>query len=318
MTRFEVEADGPGCLIIRWEPAGDPENLLVGAGPTPEPDLHTHLMEVSSALGSARVKHRASGRPYVSISGSGGVQVVAERRVPLLGIGNFRDLGGYRTKLGGHTRWGLVFRSDSLHPCTPEDLDVLDALGLRTIYDLRRNDELAEAPGPRASVQLTVPSGPAERDPTTLRGREQAECWLFEYYCGILAVGGSALGRLLTELAQTDAPVVFHCMGGKDRTGMAAALLLSWLGVDRETVLDDYELPSVYSRPNSVRAVIAKFAETGIDTEAAEGMLSTPRWAMADALGVLDEQYGGIEVYLRGPGEMKDEALKALRSRLVV
>jgi protein tyrosine/serine phosphatase len=169
------------------------------------------------------------------------------RRLPFAGALNFRDIGGYPSGHGGLTRWGAVYRSDSLHYLTEDDLPAFDALDVKTIYDLRRASERS----------------------------------------------------------------------GKDRTGMAAALLLTALGVDRETVLDDYELTNDYRSVAQVPDVIDKFVDAGIRRDAAAGMLSAPRWAMAKALDELDMSYAGIDEYLLGPGGMSDGALQALRAALL-
>ncbi len=133
----------------------------------------------------------------------------------------------------------------------------------------------------------------------------------------MLDVAGPVFGDLFSRLAECEGPVMFHCMGGKDRTGMTAALLLSCLGVDRDTVLDDYELTSRYNGPGRIPHVVDQFVSEGIEREAAIGILSTPRWAMEDALHRMDSTYGGITSYLRGPGGMDPRTIKALRSRLL-
>jgi protein-tyrosine phosphatase len=154
-------------------------------------------------------------------------------------------------------------------------------------------------------------------DPSTLKNRDDGERWLFEDYCGMLEFAGPVFGRLFTEFAESDGPVMFHCMGGKDRTGMTAALLLSCLGVDRQIVLDDYELTSHFSGPERIPDVVVLFVAGGISQDAAIGMLSTPRWAMEGALDRLDSDYGGIDSYLRGPGRMDQGTLESLRDRLL-
>jgi hypothetical protein len=98
---------------------------------------------------------------------------------------------------------------------------------------------------------------------------------------------------------------------------MTAALLLSWLGVERETVLDDYELTAIFNSGERLRAVEDIFVGAGIARLTAQGLLSAPRWAMAGALTILDDRYGGIEAYLRGPANMTITSLENLRKRLV-
>jgi protein-tyrosine phosphatase len=247
------------------------------------------------------------------------VNAVSNRRVPFDGVTNFRDLGGYPTVSGGQTIWRSVFRADSLHNLTPDDQAAFDRLRVRAIYDLRHDEEREERPGPRACIHLALPSRRVEEtDPLTLRSRMDGEEWLFENYRGMLEAGGPVFGELFSQLAEPDGvPAVFHCAGGKDRTGMAAALLLIWLGVDRQTVLDDYELSNRYGFGDRLPAVIEVFVQRGISRPAAEAMLSAPRWAMARALDLLDSESGGVELYLRGAGLMTDSSMESLRAKLV-
>ena len=243
---------------------------------------------------------------------------ISDRRLPFVGVNNFRDLGGYRTETGAVTLWGRVFRSDSPHNFTAADLEAFDALDISVIYDLRRDAERDEDPGPRPCVHQELPSKPVfATDVNTLRDRTDGERWLFEDYCGMLEVAGPVFGELFSQFADREGPMMFHCMGGKDRTGMTAALLLSCLGVDRETVLDDYELTSRYSGPDQIPHVVDLFVTGGIAREAAIGILSTPRWAMQNALDRLDSSYGGIEAYLCGLGGMNQRTIESLRARLL-
>lgn len=240
-----------------------------------------------------------------------------QRCIALTGATNFRDLGGYPTANGGRTKWRLVFRSDALHRLTHEDVAAVQELGVRTVFDLRRQEECDREPGPLPAVHLELPSQ-NPLDVADLRSRRDGERWLLEDYLHMLASGATVFGRLFGFLADADDGVaVFHCAGGKDRTGMAAALLLAALGVDRQVVLDDYELTNRYRGVDHVPQVVDLFADAGIARAAAEGMLSAPRWAMEEALLALDERYGGIESYLAGPGRMEAESLTALRRRLV-
>ena len=81
-----------------------------------------------------------------------------QRRIAFTGVWNFRDIGGYETLDGRMTRWGRVFRPDSLRCLTADDLESFDRLGIRAIFDLRRAQELEEFPGPRPFVHLPLPS----------------------------------------------------------------------------------------------------------------------------------------------------------------
>src|SRR5665213_1605184 len=219
----------------------------------------------------------------------------------------------------GVTRWGQVFRSDSLHYLLPDELEIFDELGVRTIFDLRRAKELEEFPGPPPVINLPLPSRTvSETDPSSLIERIDGERWLFEDYCGMLENAHVEFGALFARLANPKClPAVFHCFGGKDRTGMTAALLLSALGVERETILDDYEQTNEYRGFVHLPNVVDDFMSFGIARPAAERMLSAPRWAMTDALEVMDVEHGGIESYLRDQCGLSDDTLSDLRAVLV-
>jgi protein-tyrosine phosphatase len=241
------------------------------------------------------------------------------RRVPFAGALNFRDTGGYPVAGGGVTRWRAVYRSDSLHYLTGGDLAAFDALGVRAVYDLRRPAEIARFPGPRDYACLEIPSGDLATWPAaSLRTRRDGEEWLAADYLSMLATAGPAFGSLLSRLAGSgQLPAVVHCLSGKDRTGMAIALLLTALGVDRGTVLDDYELTSRCHASRVPEVVEALARRLGIGRPAGEALMSTPRWAMARALRELDQAHGGIRRYLLGPGGMSPQALSALRAGLI-
>ena len=270
-----------------------------------------------------RLTDLAPGRHYVSVapSGGGSAVVAAERRLPFEGVRNFRDLGGYRTSSEGWTRWGHVFRADALHQLTAVDLVALERLGLRVVYDLRGDDERRREPNPMQSRQFALLGPQSSGDRPDLSDRQEAgdgERWLHDQYRGMLADAAPLFGQLLSSLTDPDGlPAVFHCAAGKDRTGLTAALLLSWLGVDRETVLDDYELTGVWRTIEHEQPALRSLVACGMSHEAAVASLGAPRWVMAETLATLDADYGSIEAYLSGPAAMERATLDELRHLLV-
>ncbi len=196
---------------------------------------------------------------------------VPERLVALEGAFNFRDLGGYPSSRGGHTRWGLLFRSDTLHELTEGDVGVLRGLGLTTVVDLRTPAELSRTgrgrlePEPIGFHHLSVlgdgsaladryPGGDAGGDDgdRTSRAVEPGEVVaapapvgedLGERYRWYLEVGREALVEALQLIGEPGRlPLVFHCAAGKDRTGVLAALVLDLVGVAHDTIVEDYLL----------------------------------------------------------------------------
>ena len=173
------------------------------------------------------------------------------RQLPLTGGRNFRDLGGYATSDGRRTRWRRLYRSGVMHRLTDEDCAQLSALGIRVICDLRtpgeRNREPTNLPLDAIDVmawdydhrhisfraQLT---GQEVLSPEVVRG-----CML-KIYRSLPQLLAEQFGGLLRRVAADDTPLVFHCSAGKDRTGIASALILGTLGVPREQIFADYIL----------------------------------------------------------------------------
>ena len=321
-AKVQVEEGG---LLVGWELDGGDAAVEVSVGATPEAVDHSHALTVPAGEHSVFLPADGSAtRRYISVSarGSGGSVVVAERRVPFDGVTNFRDLGGYPTAEHTHTRWGQVFRSDALHKLTPPDLEAYKSLGLNAVYDLRGDSEREKNPNPFPSVQLSLlsqvsASAAGGSEAEVPEGREIGERLLREMYKGMLRGAAPLFGRLLGGLADPGSlPAVFHCTGGKDRTGVSAALLLELLGVSREQVLDDYELTSLYRRREHQTESYESLLATGLPPEAAAAVLGAPRSAMAEALHELDDAHGGIEAYLTGPAGLSPGTLDRLRSLL--
>jgi len=257
---------------------------------------------------------------------------MTERLVALEGTLNFRDLGGYEG-LGGRTvRWGLVFRSDALHELTDADRARLRAMGLRAIYDLRRPIEqerqptaLGEEHGHRI-VSLAVDDDPdADANAPELidliKSGELPEAddgFMIDLYAQILLRGAEGFGRLLTHLTDDDGlPALFHCAAGKDRTGLAAALLLSLLGVDDEVILDDYELTNEFRSNRRIEILRPELESFGVDIEKVRPFLSARRPVMEATLRHLHDDHGGVERYLTETAAVSPATVDRLRDLLL-
>ena len=247
-------------------------------------------------------------------------------RIELEGALNFRDLGGYPTADGRTVRTGLVFRSDGLHALTEADCAVVGGLGLRTVYDLRRDVErerrpsIAHTEGLEVTVLAMGEDGPVTQQfellDLVLNGelpRADDEFMTGEY-TRMLDENAALFGTLLSGLAEPDAlPALFHCTAGKDRTGVAAALLLLLLGVDRETVLDDYELTNEYRSNRRIAELTPQLGAAGVDVDNVRALLSARRPVLEGAL----DHVGDVDPYLRGPAGMTPETIERLRALLL-
>ena len=247
--------------------------------------------------------------------------------VTLEGDSNFRDLGGHRTADGGRVRFGLIFRSGSLHKLTDVDVVTLERLGLKVVYDLRADDERTRAPS-------ILPDGiRLERLPIGGQAAKSKELYdlviaqkigdvpsdfLFQIYASLIEAEAPTFGELLTRLTEPNGtPALFHCTAGKDRTGVSAALLLSVLGVDEATILDDYERSALSYTEAQMAKLRARLEPSGIDVERYKAIFGAPRDAMATLLATIRERYGSVERYLEQEAAMAPEAIAELRTIMV-
>ncbi len=238
--------------------------------------------------------------------------IAPERRVVLAGASNFRDLGGYYTEDGRTVRWHRVFRSDALQDLTPEDIEALLARGIRNVFDLRSLHEV-EAFGSCALTEHGVslhhvPMVRDVRDPGGMAARLVGQEDHLEHaraYVDLLDNGRESI-RLIFETL-LDAPedgLVFHCTGGRDRTGLVAALLLSMLRVPRKVIADDYALTTRYLSFPEHR--IARLREIYGDKLELKAIPPTHAEVMALTLAEIDARFGSPEAYLRASGITPD------------
>jgi protein-tyrosine phosphatase len=180
------------------------------------------------------------------------VDTVSQRAVPLQGVINARDIGGYRTIDGRVVRTGLVYRTAALNKATDADLAVLTARRVHVIDDLRTSYERLLQPD-------RIPAGARENWDDILGGAPMAmlasATGLTNTYRAMITAPGANQGfaNVLHDIIGTrDGTVLYHCSAGKDRTGWTSAVLLTILGVDRKTVDYDYLLSNHYrnARPD--------------------------------------------------------------------
>lgn len=194
-------------------------------------------------------------RSYFQLVTPEGKAILAERHLPMAGGYNFRDLGGIKTLDGKYVKWGKILRSDDLNNLTDEDINYLSSIPLVSIVDFRSPDEIKRSPDRMpASVKkdyaysITPGNLLAAKSLADLK-QSQMDSAMMEM--NILLVNDTScvnrykdFFRLLQD--EKDVPLMFHCSAGKDRTGMGAALVLFALGVDENTIIDDYLSSNIY------------------------------------------------------------------------
>lgn len=250
------------------------------------------------------------------------------RLVRLQGAHNFRDLGGYPTADGRRVRWGRVYRSDHLHTLTDDDLRTVAGLGLRVVYDFRIDREVHERPSrlpdPSPDVVRLATSDLGNGAETMLemitdalagRGPFPPPDFWATSYDGMFEDARPMFVALFEGLADASRlPAMYHCTGGKDRTGMASMLLLDMLAVAPDIALDDFELTNVHRLPARAAALRPQLEAAGVDPVGALAIIGVVRAAMAHIQRRLAAEYGSAGAYLRAGGLAADvpERLRSL------
>ncbi len=236
-----------------------------------------------------------------------------ERHFPFERVYNFRDLGGYAAADGRVVRWRRLFRSGELQRMSADEAArTREALRIATVIDLRSAGEANDARGfgllarPPAR-RHHLPMGNAE---SKFEARESGR-WDPEYVA-LLEGNGAAWAQAVHLLADEAAyPAVFHCVTGKDRTGVLAALVLDSLGVDHDAILHDYAVSQ-----EAMDLLVSRLRAAGVIAagEAPNPALGVAPPAMQEMLGVMTERYGSARGFLRAHGVTDDvfDRLEAL------
>jgi protein-tyrosine phosphatase len=244
-----------------------------------------------------------------------------ERRLAWEGCLNVRDLGGHPTEDGGETRMRAVVRADSVRRLTERGWEQLVGYGIRRIVDLRLASELVDDPPGELPVEVVHVS--FFEQVSLEKQLEIAQLWLSapddvsatrEGYLEMLeSYSGNVVAAISAVANAPGGGVLVHCAGGKDRTGLVAALLLRLAGVGVEDIAADYGLSA-----DNIRPLWEPWVEAGGDDSERElrrRLSASPSEAMAQVLRRLEAEHGSVGAYLLEAGAAQAE-LDTARSRL--
>ena len=247
---------------------------------------------------------------------------VSLRDVPLGDLENARDLGGLPAGEGLRTRFGRFYRAASLHEVDPDDETSAGhwhSLRLRTVVDLRREDERAlrgvVSPALHPAGDLHLPAHLVPFYPDLDMDLEPEE-FLAACYADILSHGHDTVRSVLELLAdEENLPLAVFCAAGKDRTGTLVALVLAALGVDTESICDDYELSG-----DRVAAMVLRKRAMGAGRDPMVDqhptILRAPRGAMRLFLEHVRDEAAGVESFLEEAGVSPDVLARVRESLL--
>ena len=271
--------------------------------------------------------------PIFRLSSGREHRMISIRHIVLKGAPNFRDLGGYETADGHRVVWGKLYRAGSLAKLTEEDYAQLNSLGIQLVCDFRTADERKAEPttwqGTSPTIEL-LPIG--EEDGAMglsafaelLRKRvspDQMKAELVNFYAKVPIAAANQYRQAFRQILAQDAPVLWHCSAGKDRTGVFSAFLLSLLGVPQDTVVADYELTNRYyfdeRRLPMMAAGIRGMMHLNFDVDPEilrPALRAEPEYIQA-AFTALEAKYGTFDRYRREALGISDEQVRVLRKR---
>ncbi len=247
---------------------------------------------------------------------------------PLAGALNFRDLGGYFTQDGRSVRWRILYRSGTTHALTAEDLQVISDSGIRYAYDLRSNRERSKYPSRLTEIaNLRYRFRDHEQLPGNLKqllrsadGRpEHSRRRMLSMYRQLPYEFQAPLQSIFRHLIDADLPLVFNCTAGKDRTGVAAALIFAALGVARDAILEDYLLTAEFFE-RSCEVLIGEVnggSYEGVPREVWEPFMRVYPEYLNAMFDELDASHGSVARYLGAQLGIDGAALERLRDNLL-
>lgn len=332
--------------LIRAQPALLPDTLLLTWATTTPVDIYLaeqpdqkqlKLLARQISSNSYRVAAPAGKRPYLYIQPATGDGFwVAERVLPLEGGVNFRDLGGYLTADGRAVQWGKLFRSGSMTDLTGADFQYLSQLQIKTMCDLRAREELAEEPTAVKSFaagaqyltrdylmsDLMSRQGSLRMD--QLKTAADATQMFKGFYQSGPIVFKQQLKQMFAQLLAGQTPLSMNCSAGKDRTGIAAALVLTALDVPRATVVMDYALSEKvydFAGRSMRKALKARRAQkpvaanplSTLPAEVLDVLMSTKPVFIEAMFSKLEQDYGSVQQYFKQELGLDDAQLQQLR-----
>ncbi len=237
------------------------------------------------------------------------VGVVAQRRtepvkreVSLEGAINFRDLGGYTTTEYRRIKMGRIYRAADLSKLTDADMEELKRRKIYTVVDFRSKEEAENAPDRllAGSDYLLLPAGSGNvADLASFtKGHVSGKDVMIAFYSDISLFKEKyrPFFRKLLTLPDSSA-IVFHCSAGKDRTGIAAALLLYTLDVPVETIFSDYEATNFYRKTENEK-MIDYMVEQGVDHEMAIQIMDANPLYLQATFDAINRKYGSMDAFL--------------------
>lgn len=330
-TEARVVSDVAGALSVSWT-ATAIAGVTVFAGTNREVTENRRRVGRGGPQGAIALHDLpAADRWFVELVPDQGASIIlAEQSLHLAGAPNLRDIGGYRTRDGRWVRPGLLYRSDQLDRLSDPDLERLQRGGIALVADLRTASERQREPDRLPAGARHIILDVMQASSNAMGGDMQSAMQLIAAGKGAAFLvdanrdfvsAPSALASyaaLVSHIAAEPGATLFHCTAGKDRTGWASAILLTLLGVPRETVVADYLASNAYLAEKN-EAIYARSSQRagGLDRAMLEPVMTVRKAYIDAAFAEVEARYGSFDNYRRVGLGIDDRMVAALQERFL-
>ncbi|WP_117168507.1 tyrosine-protein phosphatase [Paraliobacillus sediminis] len=230
-------------------------------------------------------------------------------RLPLESVENCRELGGYNTQYGEQTKWHELLRSSDMSKLTQNDIDFFRAYGVKTVIDLRGEDETQESPNVLINEEFcTYYNFPLITEQVSNIAFSTEKVFMGDFYVKLLE-NNKVISQIFDRIAHAeDGAIIFHCAAGKDRTGILAMLLLSLAGVEKKDILSNYEVS--YTNLESMHNLDKLYKDVPME------LIYSKREYLEKAYDYLITNYETVEQYLLAKG-VDQETITVVKTRIV-
>lgn len=244
-----------------------------------------------------------------------------KRQIDIKGAYNLRDLGGLSTQNGKTIKRGKIFRAGQITRIPDTEFDKLAALNIQTICDFRTTKEQTASPDRWHNLEqinrCSLPVGEGRMDTPWQEKVKMGlgkESYLYKANRSYVETNfGQFKSFFKLLLDERNYPLLFHCTAGKDRTGFAAAILLHILGVDKETILEDYLLTNEFVEWFRIKMSV----NPAFDFEAMRPILIADLDYIQGVYDAIAEHYGTMNAFLEQALEIGDKEIQQLKTILL-
>ncbi|MGI5985239.1 MAG: tyrosine-protein phosphatase [Clostridiales bacterium] len=235
------------------------------------------------------------------------------KRLPLEGLKNARDLGGFGTPLGV-TKFGVFIRSDVPSSLSAEDIEFLKRYNLKSVIDLRSQKECSAIPDALSQEDwlsyMNVPMYDEKAAKGVCTDDNEKFLWA-DHYIRLADTSKRWIFEVITALERARDCTLFHCATGKDRTGLVSMALLGLCGVSDEDIIADYSVSQIYLRP-----LYEKMLSEGKAKSLDDPFFCTAPENMSRLLQYINSEYGDIPSYLNSCG-ISNALMDSLKKRFI-